>query len=969
MSRLELFLRDLKLTPKQAKSPFSPNTYRRRKSSINSLRRKKKTKPDTLGKIKKVIQEKRQEERQAQQLVNNEIAADREEANQLLLNNDPERIAQVNQLLDNPITLQDAKEVIQIEKRAEDKITRQARAQKRLQADEQEDINEMDIGQQTPQTINGEEVTTQVEIDLGCNEVEDQDEDDENQDNEICNIPLPFIPQQQDDGIDTLLSRQIRRIGSRRAQRTTQFQTIQSRIFDIVHESYSEGKLQAEVKNTSFKGNNQNGVITIYKTDNNLIKRIKNTFNEYVYTDDSPITLNDTDILSFLVYGVEKTIKGETKRYKVEKPKPKLKRVVVGGDNTDKIDKTIGCYTDGTRPGCSFFNDLTTLYGYFNTAVNKDDLIKSVILWFDTHHDFKAGKEGRYPKAENVWNAAFGRETFITWYAKKFFTPDPLNPNQLYSFSNEAEDRDNTNVLTPVVDFNNRGTAIPTLLYNISQTYLQNRLFEKTVLLHYIVHNFAVTPPGVLPVNYSTTLLRDILYVHRQTYNNLLEGIEKQVREINGGNNDPQKLKMLKGVVLKLKPLIKLYGDQFNLLALTNALTNARTNALTNALTNARTNALTNALTNAINYINLGNINNVLDVLNNNNALNGINNINDINAIIYILLNYVPAFTFVDINNPFPSFTSSNNTSYVVDVNKSNDLLGNNLQYVPAALFDSNGGNTYDPGNNTDNTAYDTFIGLFSRQIIPPNTPPQRGDYATDTGVNHLGNKYKYRRNGCNLEVTQNNPLNNQVNNVLTKADIRCGSQVAIRDNFTIPDDAKNILHVKGYLTQKLRPVVPDDEFIVRMYKVLEKFVRDGNRFAIQKNGNTYSLTLPKYFNNIRSGPGVQDLVFLTILYRLEGRGDLPLQLIDNIVNLKRVGDYGQVIDAKMDNLPFFTTDNMETLMCIIEKVSCYIDFNQGVIIYDNNGGGDDGGFIRSKTKSGNAFALPQVPPGYPRRT
>ena len=155
------------------------------------------------------------------------------------------------------------------------------------------------------------------------------------------------------------------------------------------------------------------------------------------------------------------------------------------------------------------------------------------------------------------------------------------------------------------------------------------------------------------------------------------------------------------------------------------------------------------------------------------------------------------------------------------------------------------------------------------------------------------------------------------------------------------------------------------------MKEVLLKFVGNGNRFAVGRDG---TLTLPKYFNNVRDGPGMQDLVFLTILYRLNSitfentTGDLPLELIDNIVNLKRVGDYGQVIDAKMANLPFFTTDNMETLMCIIEKVSCYIDFNQGVIIYDNNGGGDDGGFIRSKTKSGNAFAQPQVPPGYPRR-
>jgi len=969
-------------------------------------------------KLEETRQEAREEAREAQQLVNNEIQADREKVQRLLqeaqvslqqvqglqtdlriiqaliyvqeaqvslqqnqgletYSNIQEALIsleqnqglrtyvsvaeaiiflqEVQRLLANPITIDEAREVIRTEKGAEKQITKQAQNQRTEQSQEQEAINNLRIEPVVLNTIEGiVEIPPEVEIDLGCNEVEDQDEDDENQDNEICNIrPRDQVqeegqPQitpgvftvgdfnnaksgtftQQDNSviggqnvvgtlgkrINDLLSRQIKRIGSRRAQRTTQAQTIQSRIFDIVHESYSEGKLQAEVKNnTLFKGQNQTeDVIVIYKTDNNLIKRIKNTFNEYVYNTDNnePITLNDTQILTVLFYGVEKEIRGETKRYKVEKPKPKLKRAVVGGDNTDKIDKTIGCY-NRTDEGCGLYALLTRLYGLLD---RRDDLIKSVILWFDTHHDFK---QDRYIEAKTLWNEAFG-ETFITWYAKKFFTLNPLNPNQ-YLFSDEA--RDNTNVLTPVIVFNEGNTDIPTLLYNISQTYLQNRLFEKTVLLHYIVHNFAVTPPppGVPELNYSTTLLRDILYVHKNTYNELLYGIQTQAENINNDTTiDPQqKIKMLKGVALKLKPLNKLYRnvDGPN--------------------------------------ININNINTSQDITNViNTAITNMRNTDD------------RIFTFTD---TLPRFISNpNNNSYVVDVNKRNYLLGNNLQYVPSALFDSNGGNTYEPGN-TNNTAYDEFIGT---------DPSPRRNYhynnnerfETAIGVDHLGNKYNYRRNGCKLEVAQNNPRNNQDNIVLTKADIRC-SQTIARE---IPDDAKNTSYLKRYLTQQLSPIVPDDKFIVRMKEVLLKFVGEGNRFAIQKNrnNNTYSLELPKYFNNIKSGPGVQDLVFLTILYRLNSpTRDLSLQLIDNIVNLKRVGDYGQVIDAKMANLPFFTTDNMETLMCIIEKVSCYIDFNQGVIIYDNGSVDEDGNvivpdFIRSKSKTRDRLD----PPGYGRR-
>ncbi len=940
MSKLEQFLKELKLTPKQARSsPFSRNSYRknsRRRNEINNSRRRE----DAIRKeiIQYIIQRETEETR---------------------------------------------RQAEEIEKGAESDTTEKVNKQLKDQANEQEAINNMITEDTYIINDNGERIPA-LELDLGCNEVDDNEEEGDNENNEICKAKFitsasPNNIQQLSPGgfteadhtnaqknvfdnplrerLTNLLDTQIRRIGGRRSSRSTD--TIQSRIFNTVHGLFGEGKLGGERKNdTLFKGqNNPDDVITIYKTGN-LIDRIENSFNEYVYEDNTPITLSRSDILIILLYGVEKEVRrGEQFRYKVEYPKPKLKRVVIGENNTDKFEKTITCYTE-TSLRCSFFNDLTTLYGHLN---HREDLIRSVILWFDTHHDFK---EDRYPTAENVWNAAFTvngqRETFITWYVKKFFTPifNPNNPNQLYSFSDEAitlagtiQPTPEKIILGPVIIFSNTytnaatgirdTTAIPTLLYKISTTHLQNRKFEKSMLLHYIVHNFAVTPQGVpplyLPPNYSTILLRDILYVHADTYYNLLTGILDDAGKINVSNDtDAIKLKKFKGLAPKLKQLNNFFrGGEGN-----DYIEDINTFQRIQQIQQHQGQNIYQYIQGVINHMKL------LD-----NAL---------------------TFTFTQ---TLPSFTS-NPEKYVRDAGKSDYPLGDNLQYVPAALFDGNPGNTKEPeyDNNTD---YDRFIEQRGAADYDYNN---NEEFETTTSrIEHLGNKYKYRRGGCNLEVGQIN----QDNNVLAKADIRCRKG---EFRYPTPDEIKlenkRKAYVKGYLTRKLDPIVPDNEFILKMYEVLSKFVPgDGNQFAID---NTYTLTLPTYFNNIKNGPSVQDLVFLTILYRLNSINtnnnptrDISLQLIDNIVNLKRVGDYGQVMDAKRANLPFFTIDSMESLMCIIEKVSCYIDFNQGVIIYDNGINQNEvqvtSDFIRSKSGRGNTFNLSrfqsQVPPGYGRRT
>jgi hypothetical protein len=624
-------------------------------------------------------------------------------------------------------------------------------------------------------------------------------------------------------------------------------------IFDLINKIYNKGKFNAT----------KDGNTIIINKSNGLIGEINNMFLNY---NTFGANYTESDILVILLYGVEGI--NQDVRFKLELPKPKLKIVRVGESNTEKFKKVLDCKQDQNSNGCGLYSDLTSLYQMLN---NDNNLIKSVILWFDTHHDFKGGKNGRYTKAENVWNDKFGG-TFIRWYVDKFFKPifNPNNIVQEYSFSDYAvtlagtiQPTQEKIILGPVIRFSNNTTAIPTLLYKISIIYLQNNDFEKKMLLHYIVHNFDVTstPQGAPRGNNdSTTLLRDILYVHKDTYDKLKENIQNIIN-----NNNNQKIKA--GAKAKLKKLEYFFKG----------------------------------------------------------------------------------FDFSTI----PNFTS-NHTKYVNDAGKSSyPLRDDNVQYVPAALFDANKSNTYEPTDNS-NTDYDDITGN-NKPLMQYNT-----------GINNLGKNYKYIRTNCRLEITPSTA--NQNNNALEKADIRCSSTMPL----DFPEDETetiNYAKLKKYLMTNHN--ISDTIFIDKMSDVLLRFVGAGNKFAVKTEGKNKRLifTLPKYFNSIKTGPSVQDLVFLTILYRLNSintvrnpTGDISLELIDNIVNLKRLGDYGQVIDAKMANLPFFTIDSMESLMCIIEKVSCYIDFNQGLIIYDN--GGNNGGFIRSKNKTLNG----DEPPGYGRR-
>jgi hypothetical protein len=261
------------------------------------------------------------------------------------------------------------------------------------------------------------------------------------------------------------------------------------------------------------------------------------------------------------------------------------------------------------------------------------------------------------------------------------------------------------------------------------------------------------------------------------------------------------------------------------------------------------------------------------------------------------------------------------NAKYIQDAGQSNVSLKGTRKVVPSALFDANNSNTPEPytsNNTTGRTVYDDYKQYSIKPVV--------------------NKEYKYNYNSCKLEVTSRNTA-------LTKADVRCSSFVECPIVFG--GEVKNKATIIEFLKSK---GIEDPVFIDKMYDTLTKFVGANNNFSVsrRKKAVGYDIINPEYFNSIKTGPSVQELVFLTIFYLLENKNK-PLFFWDDILSLKRIGDYGQVIDARDKGFSMFTTDSMECLMCLIENTSCIINFNQGVILYD---GDNDRIYPKDKNKN-----------------
>jgi hypothetical protein len=130
---------------------------------------------------------------------------------------------------------------------------------------------------------------------------------------------------------------------------------------------------------------------------------------------------------------------------------------------------------------------------------------------------------------------------------------------------------------------------------------------------------------------------------------------------------------------------------------------------------------------------------------------------------------------------------------------------------------------------------------------------------------------------------------------------------------------------VKEYeIRDKLKDI--KDPYKESLIKRLQKI------FSKNLYENKGKLMYKEYFDS----PSVNDLFALIIWNKIEGK--LTLQILDNLLSIKRIGDFGQIIDAKAQGISLLTEDSMEILLSIIKDVKCFIPYsNKNFLFFDNS--------------------------------
>lgn len=198
--------------------------------------------------------------------------------------------------------------------------------------------------------------------------------------------------------------------------------------------------------------------------------------------------------------------------------------------------------------------------------------------------------------------------------------------------------------------------------------------------------------------------------------------------------------------------------------------------------------------------------------------------------------------------------------------------------YLPSSLIDPN------------LQTYQDFYGNFYSQ----NT----GSFTVWSGHNFY---YKYNKNNCKLKVTTKNEK---------------------LPNFSLTSSCETSLPVYN--------------------KQNKEFITSQTKFYYKKNNITkpykYDIDLSSvdtiYFSHKSVGPSVSD-IYKIIIDSYNKNNNIPLSFIDSMLSLKRIGDFGQIIESKLNNIPFFTDDKMEALISIAIGNTTITSCDDYIIWYD----------------------------------
>lgn len=270
-------------------------------------------------------------------------------------------------------------------------------------------------------------------------------------------------------------------------------------------------------------------------------------------------------------------------------------------------------------------------------------------------------------------------------------------------------------------------------------------------------------------------------------------------------------------------------------------------------------------------------------------------------------------------------FKNATNSSYIEDcVSVGYDMAnaGLNRKYIHAALFDANKSNT--PKNPS---AYFPSIGIGEeRNVIEVKVGDKSFIYT------------KQKNSSCDIRILKRPETNEQIKNfkalVKCKLDDKCDSRLEI-----VRQQDKELVLIKmvnDFINKsKNKQYIKDDgPLLIEFFK---KMFRNFSDSPSIDDINGVKIKYPTEYSDVREGPSVGDLFGLVLFYKMKEYTTgikVDLESIDLILNLKRIGDYGQVLDAKVNNISMFTADSMETVMCLMEKTSCVIDFRPGAFYY-----------------------------------
>ena len=217
----------------------------------------------------------------------------------------------------------------------------------------------------------------------------------------------------------------------------------------------------------------------------------------------------------------------------------------------------------------------------------------------------------------------------------------------------------------------------------------------------------------------------------------------------------------------------------------------------------------------------------------------------------------------------------------------------------------------------------------FTDYFIKKDEKDNKKQYNVWAGENFI---YTYDSNRCMLEVkTQYCPT---TDNTLCKKDFfniisSCDKNELNEEPEKFYYEQNGILkeYVKG---TKLLKGVKSNEVV---FDEDNEVVFDEDNEVVFDEDDEDEITKLVYIGD-SSGPSVNKIFDILIdMYDIY-QDNLPLSFIDSMFSLKRVGDFGQIIESKLYNLPFYTDDRMEALISIAVQNTTLTSIHKNLLWY-----------------------------------